>query len=332
MRIMAAEYPPNGPGAYAIVVQDDHVVFSQGFGLADVEHNVPLADDSVMRIASLTKQFTAVAVLRLVQDGRLNLDDRLEYRLPDCPPSWRAITIRQLLNQTTGATDDMSPLYKVLTTDLTADQILTLYRGRPLDWVSGAKWRYSNLNYWILGKIVEVTSGESYAQFVNENVLTKSMTRTRYGSHDAIIPGRALGYEADAKSGWINARYFSPTLGYSAGGYLSTPTDVAAWYAALSKGTIVSRALLTQALTEGKTTGGVPTGYGLGWYVSKENGLQIASHGGSTFGFQSSVSWVPSCGLFVGVFKNTSDERGEPTRDAQALLEAALGNCRRQRS
>jgi len=327
---LAGEYPANGPGAYAIAAQGDHILFAHGFGLANVELGIPLTADSVLRIASLTKQFTAAAVLRLVAAQTLRLDEPLQSVPGNWPPSWRTLTIRALLNQTTGLTDDLSPLARTLMKDRAPDQLLALYKDRPLDWIAGKKWRYSNLNYWILGKVIENVSGESYVDFVRKYVLANEMKRTRYGSHDAIIIGRAAGYEKGGNGRWINAPYFSPTLGYSAGGFLSTPADMAAWYAALSRGAVIPRSLLSLALTSGKTTDGGATGYGFGWYVSEENGRVIARHGGSTFGFQSSISWVPSCGLFAGVFKNSNDERGEPDADARALLHAAMPRCDRR--
>ena len=177
----------------------------------------------------------------------------------------------------------------------------------------------------ILEKVIETASGEAYADFVVKHVLAKGMTRTRYGSHDAIIPGRAHGYEIDARGDWVNARYFSAMLGYSAGGFLSTPADMATWYGALSRGEIISEKMLSLAMTEGRGSGGEPTGYGLGWYVSEFGGDSIAHHGGSTFGFQCYIYWVPARGIFVGVFKNSSDQRGEPKDDARALLAAVIG-------
>ncbi len=327
IKTMESEYPAGGPGAYAIVAQGGHILFSRGFGLADVEHNVLYTPDSVVRIASLTKQFTAVAVLELVQKGQLNLDDRLERILPDCPAAWRVITIGELLSQTSGLTNDLSPLIKQQTSDLNIDQILAVYKDLQLAWAPGTKWGYSNLNYWILGKVIETISGEPYAEFVSRHVLAKNMTRTRYDSHEAIIPGRAMGYEPGPNGGWINAPYFSPTLGYAAGGFLSTPTDMVLWYAALEQGAIIPPAVLTLALTERTTSDGKPTGYGLGWYVTKHEGLLTARHGGSTFGFQSSVYWIPSCSLVAAVFKNSNDKRGEPGADAQTLLNAAMERC-----
>jgi CubicO group peptidase (beta-lactamase class C family) len=317
---LAAEYPKGGPGAYAIVAKGGDVLYSHGFGLADIEQNVPWSADSVVRIASLTKQFTAAAVLQLVESGKLGLEDTLAERLPDCPAAWRAITVRELLAQTSGLTDDLSPLLEHIAEDLAPNRILGVYADRPLDFAPGTRWRYSNLNYWILGRLIEIASGESYAGFVARHVLAPGMTRTRYGSNGAVIAGRAHGYEAEPGGAWSNARYFSATLGYAAGGFLSTPHDMAVWYAALSRGAILSPKMLALALTENHTSDGKPTGYGLGWYVSRDG---RAHHGGSTFGFQSSIIWDPARGLFAGVFKNESDERGEPEEDARIALDAA---------
>ena len=321
---LESEYPSGGPGAYAIVAEGDEILYSQGFGLADVEQNVSWSADSVVRIASLTKQFTAVAVLQLIDAHKLLIGDRLERLLPNCPNAWRAITIRELLNQTSGLTGDFSPLGKIAMTDVMPDQLLDLYRNRPLDSPPGTKWQYSNLNYWILGKVIEIVSAQSYADYVLSHVLAKGMSRTRYGSHSAIIPGRVRGYESDSQSAVVNARYFSQTLGYSAGGFLSTPDDMARWYAALGQGRILPLDTTRLAVTEARTSDGKLDHYGLGWYISTVDGTVVAWHGGSTFGFQSAIYWAPSRHIFVGVFKNISDERGEPEADARALLDQAL--------
>jgi CubicO group peptidase (beta-lactamase class C family) len=319
-----AEFPADGPGAYVIATRGDRTLFSQGFGLADVENALPLAAESVVRIASLTKQFTAVGILWLVQHRKLGLDSAMGAVWPQCPPVWCAITIRQLLSHTSGITDDLAPLYAHVRDDLTVDELLALYRDTPLLAKPQAQWRYSNVNYWILGKLIEILSGETYAQFITQHVLVAGMNHTRYGSHAAIIMGRANGYEADGKGGWLNARYFSQTLGYSAGGFLSTPTDMALWYGALARGALVSPKLIRDALSEVRTADGKGTGYGLGWYLSRIRGDQAAAHGGSTFGFQSFVYWLPQHEIFVGVFKNSSDERGEPRDEARAVLDAVV--------
>jgi D-alanyl-D-alanine carboxypeptidase len=323
---LRAAYAADGPGAYAIVAVGDQIVFSKGYGQANVELHVPFQADSVVRIASLTKQFTAVAVLLLMQEGKLTLDEPLCQVWTQSPAIWCAITMRQLLGHTSGITGDFAPIMAQAKTDLTVDQLLALYTDRPLLSPPGSAWRYSNVNYWILVKVIEIKCGAPYADFVARRVLVPQMTRTRYGSHDAIIAGRAAGYEAGPDGAWLNARYFSTTLGYSAGGFLSTPGDMAIWYAALGRGEILSHDSIALALTPTKTNDGKSTSYGLGWYITDIAGERVAHHGGSTLGFHDYVYWAPSRGVFVGVFKNRSDRQGEPIDQARALLETVIGH------
>jgi D-alanyl-D-alanine carboxypeptidase len=323
-RRLTTDYPADGPGAMAIAAHDGHIAFAKGFGLADVELAVPLRPDSVLRIASLTKQFTAVAVLKLAEAGRLSLDDTLAQRLADSPAAWRPITLRQLLSQTSGLTGDMSAIFAQPLIDRTPDELLASYRDRPLLAPPGMRWSYSNLNYWLLGRVIETLSGEPYAAHIARHVLTPQMTRTRYGDVGAVIPGRALGYEREAGGPWRNARAFSQTIGYAAGGFLSTPLDMARWYASLGRGEIVSPALLDLAGEEVRTPDGKPTGYGLGWYVSQVGGERVLHHGGSSVGFMAYDFWVPRRRLFAGVFQNFSDARGEPREAARAVLDALM--------
>ena len=322
---LGAAYPANGPGAFAVAAAGEKIAFAKGYGEANTELHTAFTRDSVVRIASLTKQFTAVAILRLVQDGELRLDEPLHDAWTSCPVLWCEITIRQLLSHTSGITDDLTPLYAQMKTDLSVDQLLGVYADVPLLSPQGAVWRYSNVNYWILGKVIETRSGQSYASFVAQRVLVPGMTRTRYGSHSALIENRAAGYELSADGGWVNARYFSSTLGYSAGGFVSTPRDMVTWYAALARGEIISHDMIAAALTRTQTNDGKLTGYGLGWYVSTVDGEQVAHHGGSTFGFQSYVYWVPSRAIFTAVFENRSDNVGEPSGAAIALLRMMSG-------
>jgi D-alanyl-D-alanine carboxypeptidase len=317
---LRAAYPANGPGAFAVAAVGGKIAFAKGYGEANAELHTAFTLDSVVRIASLTKQFTAVAILKLVEDHKLALDEPLHDAWADCPALWCGITIRQLLSHTSGITDDLTRLYPQMKTDLSVDQLLSVYATSPLLSLPGAVWRYSNVNYWILGKVIETQSGQSYAKFVAQRVLVPGMTRTRYGSHDALIENRAAGHELASDGAWVNARYFSATLGYSAGGFVSTPRDLVRWYAALARGEIISYDMMAIALTSTRTNDGKPTGYGLGWYVSDIAGEQVAHHGGSTFGFQCYVYWVPSNATFAGVFENRSDNNGEPSAAAMALL------------
>lgn len=311
------------PGGVELVTRDGHVVRSTAFGLADLEQSTPLRLDSVFRIASLTKQFTAVATLRLVEDGALSLDDTLALRLPDCPAPWRPITIRQLLGHTSGLSGDMSPVLRRLREDLSPAQLVALHAAIALASPPGTRFEYANLNYWILGLVIESASATPYAEFVHDRVLVPAgLSSTRIGSWTTLIRHRARGYRKAPDGEYQNAAYFSSELGYAAGGFVSTAGDLAKWYDALGRGAIVSRDLLELAWIPTLLPNGENTGYGLGWYVTTVAGHRAIHHGGSTFGFRSYVFWVPALKIFAAVLENSEGE--EPRARAETLLKGAI--------
>jgi CubicO group peptidase (beta-lactamase class C family) len=316
---LAAAAPPE-PGEVDVIVAHAGAPRLRASGYADLEQRERMHGDEVFRIASLTKQFTAVGILAMVQDGALSLDDPLSERLPDCPTLWRAITIRQLLTHTSGITGDFGPIYAHARQDMTPRELISLYASTPLTAAPGAHWEYSNVNYWLLGLVIEALSGQNYSAFIDARVLAPAhLTDTRYGDWTTILPHRARGYErSDGR--YQNARYFSASLGYSAGGYLSTARDMARWYAALGQGGIISREVLTLALTPTRLSDGQTAPYGLGWRLSTINGHLVAHHGGSSLGFVSYIYWRPDSGDFIGVFQNSSGD-GEPEARARALFE-----------
>ena len=311
--------PARAPGGVEIQAEREHVTHVRAYGYADLEQGVRMHDDTVVRIASLTKQFTAVAILRLVQDGPLALEDTLARRLPDCPPAWRGITLRQLLSHTSGLSGDLALLFARIHDDLTPRQLIGVYAALPLASTPGTRWAYANINYWILGLVIEATSGQSYADYVREHVLAPAgLSSTQIGDWATIIGHRARGYAQSADGRIVNTRHFSTTLGYSAGGFISTAGDIARWYGALGRGRIISLDLLHQAVTPVLLESGESSGYGLGWYVSDADGRILAHHGGSTFGFRAYVYWRPDDGAFAGVFLNS--EGDEPQAAARLLL------------
>jgi CubicO group peptidase (beta-lactamase class C family) len=324
MLLAGSEEVHTSPGAVAIVSElgKPDVVNVQGLG--DLENNVPLAANSVFRIASLTKQFTAVAILALVEDGRLSLEDTLGRRLRDCPDLWRAITVRQLLSHTSGLTGDMAPVLARMREDHTPQDLLTAYATLPLEAQPGSRWRYSNLNYWILGRVIEETTGLSYARFVEERVLNRAgLRQTRYGSTSELIRRRVRGVTKGDDGRWLNPPYFSATIGYAAGGFVSTAEDLARWYRALSAGKVVALRMIDLAKTEVRTADGGGTGYGLGWYVQRRCGSVVLHHGGSSPGFAAYMVWEPKRGLFAAVLTN-HDDQGEPKAWAWRLIRDRL--------
>lgn len=308
------------PGSISIAAKGGEIVHMKADGYADIENGVPVAPNTVFRLASLTKQFTAVAILALAQDQRLSLDDEIRTRLRDCPPAWAAITIRQLLSHTSGLTGDMTPVYARLKDDFTPRELLALYVARAPEAAPGAQWRYSNLNYWILGQVIEDVTAQSYVAFVTSRVIEPAgLTATRYGSNGDIIVRRAHGYTKTGDGRWRNAPYFSASIGYAAGGFVSTATDMAQWYDALSAGKIVNRNLIDLAAAEVHIADGRSVGYGLGWYIAEHCGVRVLHHGGSSPGFSAYIYWIPKMSLFAAVFAN-HDHEGEPKDRARDLL------------
>ena len=328
---------PVEPGGVEIVLIDGETRRLNAFGYADIEHQVAMSPDGVFRIASMTKQFTAVAVLALVEDGLLTLDDRLATRLPECPPAWGEITLRQLLSHTSGLSGDFAPLLADtesgsaashpvahLRDDFTPRQLVEHYVDLPLQSAPGERWVYANLNYWILGLVIEVVTGDPYADFVQRRVLaTAELSNTVIGEWEPIIPDRVSGYERNASDELRNARYFSSSIGYAAGGYLSSAEDLARWYTALSHGEILSPVMVDLALTPVRLNNGEAVPFGLGWHVATIGKRRAGHHGGSSIGFRSYVYWIPETSAVAITLLNNSGG-DEPNMRTRALIESSI--------
>lgn len=325
-RLYLHQFDNDGPGAVMLAARGGVVRFSASRGLADVENPVALTPRTILRIASLTKQFTAVGILALVDDGLIELEDRLATRLPDCPPAWRHITIAQLLSHTSGLTDDLNPLRAHIRDDLNPRELVGLFADQPLESLPGERWRYSNLDYWILGIVIEEVTGRSYTEYVDQRVLQPAeLAFTRYGDTATIIKGRAAGYVRTPRGGLLNAPYFSSTIGYSAGGYVSTPAELAKWYTALSGGKIISDTMVRKALDPVLLRDGSSAGFGLGWYLDEIDGKPVAHHGGSSIGYSAYLYWGVENAVFAAVFTNDGS-LPEPSCAARTLYRAALGD------
>jgi CubicO group peptidase (beta-lactamase class C family) len=314
------------PGEVILGQCDGELTQVTATGSANIELSIDMTPHSVVRIASLTKQFTAVAVLALMEGGQLFLDDPVSQYIAGTPAHWSEITIRQLLSHTSGLTADMTPVFRRLHDEFSPEDLVEIFKTEPLITPPGAKWRYSNLNYWILGLVIEAVSGKPFSAYVNDRVVRPAMLdNTRYGDQRDIIRGRSAGYEIDGDGNIANARPFSTSIGYAAGGFVSTPLEIAQWYEALSKGKILAAETIKLALAPVETSDGTLTDYGLGWYITKTDQSLVAHHGGSTIGFTSYIYWTPESFAFAGIFRNWSDAAGEP---ADVVYDAFMGmNC-----
>jgi CubicO group peptidase (beta-lactamase class C family) len=232
---LQAVYKTSEPGAAVIVVRDGRTVLRKAYGMASLELGVPMKPEHLFRIGSITKQFTATAILLLAQQGKLSLQDPITKHLPEYPMHSQTITIEHLLTHTSGIRSytGMPSFWKTMTLDGTVAEMIDTFKDEPLEFDPGSKWRYNNSGYFLLGAIIEKVSGKSYADFVKESIFAPvGMTHTFYGDVEPILPNRAAGYSKQGDA-FVNASYISMKKPYAAGSLLSNVDDLALWDASL---------------------------------------------------------------------------------------------------
>lgn len=304
--VVARAYPAGQPGAAVLIVKDGRPLLRKAYGLANVELRVPNRPEQVFRIGSVTKQFTAAAILLLAERGKLALNDEIPKHLPGYPARGPKITIEHLLTHTSGIPNYTSlPEFRGKARfDLTHDEMLALWKDKPLDFPPGSKWQYSNSGYYLLGLIIEKVSGMTYAEFLDQNIFRPlGLSHTRYDKPEDIIPDRAAGYE-DVENKLTNAAYLSMALPFAAGALVSTVDDLARWSAALFDGKLISRASLQRMTTPYKLPSGETTGYGYGLGISAHAGHRVVSHAGGINGFQSALLVLPEEHIVAVVLSN----------------------------
>jgi len=311
------------PGAVLLVTRQGQPVFRNAYGLANVELGVPAASDHVYQIGSLTKQVTALAALLLIDEGKLRLDTTIGALLPGFPPQARGITVEQLLGHTSGLVNyvNLPDWTAVWGKELSPDQVIDLFRRRPLATPPGTNFEYNNSGYVVIGRMIELASGQSYADFVRTRIFEPlGMARSSYNAWPGILRGRVPGYVKTA-TGWQNVRQqLHPSQLYAAGALLSTVDDLARLQAAVAAGRLVSPALVERMTSRGRYNDGLRTGYGFGWSVSTQRGRKVLEHGGANNGFYSAVVWLPEDGVWAVALTNRF---GFADRARELLVEVA---------
>jgi len=305
-------------GLAVAVVWHGETVVAKGYGLADVEHGTPVTADTVFRIGSITKQFTAAAILSLAAAHQLALDDDLTRYLPDYPSHGKRITLRNLLTHTSGIRDYEHGLpwfHDHMAEQRPGAELVAQFAAAPLDFEPGTRWSYSNSGYYLLGLIIERVSGQPYADYVRDHVIAASgATGIRYCPDEQDYPNAARGYELGDRARTA-ARPIKMVYAYAAGALCATAPGVVAWSRALSHGRVVDAAAW-RAMTAPVTLGdGSQFGYGLGLFVSELGGHRALVHGGGINGFVATLAYYPDDELYVAVLVDTeggfADELGE---------------------
>jgi len=295
------------PGVALTIIQAGKTIKTATYGIADLEHHVPVRPETVFEIGSITKQFTAAGILLLQQEGKLSVADNLGQHLAHLPDSWTNITIRHLLTHTSGIKSYTGLTGFELTRRLTQAQFIAAFHEHPLDFSPGASWRYSNTGYSLLGYIIENVSRESYWAYLRRNIFVPlEMTNTTDRLPMTVIPHRARGYEQTNRI-WINRDYDLTDI-FSAGAMVSTVGDLTKWHAALDRDELL-HATTKQAMWTGSGQPPErPPKYGFGWYLDEVAGRKNIGHGGSTSGFSASYQRFPDDQLAVIVLTNTDEQ------------------------
>lgn len=301
-----------------LVAKDGAPVWRESFGAADREWDIANTADTKFRLGSITKQFTATAILQLVDQGKLSIDDPISKYYTDAPPAWAKVTIKHLLIHTSGI-PSYTGLPKFFETSskqpLTPDGIIKLTRDMPLEFEPGAKYAYDNTGYILLGYVIEKVSGESYADYVAKNIFTPlGMKDSGYDVSATILRHRASGYKP-TKDGWRNADYLDMTLPYAAGSLYSTTGDLLIWDRALTEGKILTAASRQAMFTD------YGNHYGFGWGIKPVAGHEQVSHGGGINGFSTGISRYPKDGVVAIVLANYG---GSPSN---GIAENLAGLC-----
>ncbi len=328
-QIMAGRYTPEGPGAAVIVARNGKVMFRRAYGLASVELQVPVRPEMVFGLGSVTKLFTAVAAMILVEEGALRLDDKVVDYLPKLVKT-EGVTIAHLLSHTSGMTGPIAEIRgygaENLYREITPEDLVATYADFPLRFQPGERFRYSNEGVATLALIVERAAKQSWETFLQERIFKPAgMQSTYYGGHLRIIPMAVTGYTKH-DTGWKQARQSSFTRGFGMGGLFSSVDDLLALANALLAGVLVKPETLEAMFTPYPLNGGGHSRHGFGFVVADRKGHKFVGHGGGHSGISTFVAMLPDDGFFIALLTNRSPQRHRARDEAEKIITVLLGS------
>jgi len=294
------------PGCEILISKNGQIFYEKAFGTADLELNIPAQSNMVFRIGSITKQFTAVSILQLVEQGKISLNDSLQKFIQDFPSKGHIITIENLLTQTSGITDYLNLEFNLpnpFRIDLSPKQIIDSLRNLPLEFVPSTKFAYSNSNYFLLGYVIEQVSGQSYPEYLKANIFKPlGLKNTYYDNPTEIILNRVKGYEKTGGK-YSNADFISMSAFYSAGALMSNTEDLYKWNTSLINAQLIKKETLDKAFQPYNLLDGKFSEYGYGWFIRDLEGSKTIEHGGNIFGFRAEEIYLPNENIFItGLF------------------------------
>ena len=304
---------PNAPGASVLVIHKGKAVFAKGYGLADLDTKTPCTTNTNFRLASVSKQFTAMAVLMLAERGKLKLDERLPDFFPEFPAYGKQITVHQLLTHTAGLLDyeDLIPVGTTIPV-LDQDVLRLLMAQDKTNFAPGSQYRYSNSGFALLALIVEARSGQTFARFLKENIfLPLKMANTlAYEQGLSVVSNRAFGHTLKSNV-WQRTDQSLTSSVLGDGGIYSSVADLMKWDQALYRHKLVSERTLRAAFTPHTLTDKPGRSYGYGWYLTEHRGLKVIYHSGESIGFRTRLVRIPERYFSVIILANRTDAKLE---------------------
>lgn len=312
-----------GPGGAFLIAKNGKPIYQKAFGKANLELDVDLTPESVFQIGSMTKQFTAVAVLMLEEEGKLNVNEPISKYMVDYPAGEK-ITIHHLLTHTSGIKDftKMKTLREIAQKEMTPKMMVDFFKNEPVDFAPGEKFDYNNSGYVLLGYIIELVSGETYEDFIKKHIFEKvGMAQSYYASDRKVINKRAYGYHKK-EYGFVTKTVISFSVPFSSGSLMSSLGDMLKWQNALNKNVLLNAGSSKKAFSKYKLNNGEEFTYGYGWHIKELNGTPSREHGGSVFGFKSMGVYIPSEDIYVVGFSNCDCH--SPTQITRDIADLAL--------
>lgn len=325
--VIGSNYKATDPGITVLVARDGKPLLRKAYGMANIEKKQAMTPEMSLRLGSITKQFTAVSILMLADEGKLSVQDDITKHLPDYPTKGKKITIEHLLTHTSGIVSYTSKpgFMAAMNTDLTVAQMIDTFKNDPLEFEPGTRYAYNNSGYFLLGAIIEKISGQSYAKFVEQRIFVPlGMTQTAYEGYERTPPLRAAGYSKKGDAFEPSAP-LSMALPYAAGSLVSTVDDLNRWDQAIAQGKLLKPASWKMAFTPYTLADGKSTNYGYGWAIGNLKGSPMIGHGGGINGFATYALRLPQEKVYVVVLGNADSGNVAPEMMAMKAAALAIG-------
>ncbi|WP_379092579.1 serine hydrolase domain-containing protein [Pedobacter sp. UC225_65] len=311
--LLSTKYVLNAPGISVLVAKDGNVIYNKAFGSANLELNVPMKADMLFNLGSITKQFTAVAILQLMEQGRLSLQDSIQKYIPNFSSKPHKISIENLLTHTSGLKDYLQMNYSdpyMIRRDFEPKEIIEYFKNELLEFNPGTRYMYSNSNYILLGYIIEIITGKTYENYLQENIFNVLGLKNTYCDNSSrIFPNRTYGYKKSTN--YEKADYWGASIPYAAGTLISNTEDLLIWQNGLLDGKLLKKQTLEKAFMPFSLNDGTKINYGYGWMINTINGSLGISHGGAITGYRTIEVYYPEQGIYIVVLGNCDCTRTE---------------------